>query len=159
MHNERALFTPRKGASFMPLTCLINPAVCTDPIGVPLYYWLTLFRNKEQLNALQRLEISVTTEKKRASLGKHLKGRALREYQPEIDEAEERAKELQIEYDKARAALPSKLKKLTNGYEIRTYGFEIFECFRKMAMIALPIFAPANSPEQLTFGLMLCFIT
>ena len=39
------------------------------------------------------------------------------------------------------------------------YGFEIFECFRKMALIALPVFAPADSPEQLVFGLIICFIT
>ena len=129
------------------------------PIGVPFYYWLTLFKNQEQLNELQRLEIAVTTEKKRASLGRFLKGRELREYQPEIDEAEERAVELQAKYDAQRAALPSKLKKLTGGYEMRTYGFEIFECCRKMALIALPIFAPEDSPEQLVFGLIICFIT
>ena len=42
---------------------------------------------------------------------------------------------------------------------LRVYGFEIFECFRKMALIALPVFAPADSPEQLVFGLIICFIT
>jgi len=37
--------------------------------------------------------------------------------------------------------------------------FDIFDCGRKMALVALPIFLPADSPEQLTLGLILCFVT
>ena len=57
----------------------------------------------------------------RAKLGSFLKGRELREYQPEIDEALERKAELESKYNERRDNLPSALKKLTNGYEMRTY--------------------------------------
>eukprot|EP00966_Prymnesium_polylepis_P190878 4423585-Prymnesium_polylepis.1 len=35
------------------------------------------------------------------------------------------------EFDRLRARLPTTLRKLTSGYEMRTYWFEIFECGRK----------------------------
>ena len=57
----------------------------------------------------------------RAKLGSFLKGRELREYQPEIDEAIARKAELESKYEEQRSNLPSALKKLTNGYEMRTY--------------------------------------
>ena len=84
----------------------------------------------------------------RAKLGSFLKGKELHDYQPEIDEAIERKAELESKYDERRNNLPSELKKLTNGYEMRTYWFDIFECGRKMALVALPIFLPAESPES-----------
>ena len=133
--------------------------MCFYPIGVPLYYALTLFRNKEELTKIRHLELSVANENNRSKLGKFLKGRALREYQPEIDEAEERVVELQTAYDERRGALPGALKKLTNGYEMRTYWFEIFECVRKILLILLPIFFEAESSEQLTCCLIVCFAT
>ena len=43
--------------------------------------------------------------------------------------------------------------------EMRVYGFEIFECFRKMLLILVPIFFEPDSPEQLTVGLIVCFAT
>jgi len=92
-------------------------------------------------------------------LGSFLKGKELREYQAEIDEAIERKAELESKYHERRGNLPGALKKLTNGYEMRTYWFDIFECGRKMALVALPIFLPADSPEQLTLGLIICFVT
>ena len=133
--------------------------MCFYPIGVPLYYALTLFRNKEELTRIRHLELSVANEANRSKLGNFLKGKALREYQPEIDEAEERKEMLQASYDELRGGLPGALKKLTNGYEMRTYWFEIFECVRKILLILLPIFFEEESPEQLTCGLIVCFIT
>ena len=129
------------------------------PIGVPLYYALTLFRNKEELTSLQHIEISAATEKQRMKLGNYMKGKARREYQPEIDEAEERMKELDGKVKERRALMPGKLRKLTNGYEMRTYWFEIFECGRKILLVAVPIFLPQDSAEQLTCGLIICFCT
>ena len=57
----------------------------------------------------------------RAKLGSFLKGKELHDYQPEIDEAAERKVELESKYEERRGNLPSALKKLTNGYELRTY--------------------------------------
>ena len=37
--------------------------------------------------------------------------------------------------------------------------FEIFECVRKILLILLPIFFEAESSEQLTCGLVVCFVT
>ena len=54
-------------------------------------------------------------------LGSFLKGKELREYQAEIDEAIERKAELESRYNERRGNLPGALKKLTNGYEMRTY--------------------------------------
>ena len=129
------------------------------PIGVPVYYALTLFRNNEQLGECRNIELSAFTEGKRIELGNRLGGRARRDYQPEIDEAEARKAELEKQYEVKRDALPGKLKKLTNGYEMRTYWFEIFECTRKIMLVALPIIMPADSPEQIVLGLIICFVT
>ena len=55
--------------------------------------------------------------------------------------------------------VPYAIKKLTKGYEMRVWWFEIFECFRKLAIACLPVFfQPAGSPGQLVFGLLVCFI-
>jgi len=129
------------------------------PIGVPTYYALTLFRNKAELHELRNLELSVATEASRIELGERLRGSELRAYQPEIEEAKERKRCLEETYATRRDALPGNLKKLTNGYELRTYWCEIFECFRKILLLLVPIFFEQDSPEQLTIGLILCFIT
>ena len=61
--------------------------------------------------------------------------------------------------DQIRSKLPTTLRKLTAGYEMRTYWFEIFECARKIALIGLPILFEPESPGQLILGLVVCFIT
>ena len=38
--------------------------------------------------------------------------------------------------------------KLTAGYEMRCYWFEIFECLRKIVLIGVPILLEAGSTEQ-----------
>ena len=43
--------------------------------------------------------------------------------------------------------------------EMRTYGFEIFECIRKIALIGLPIFFSPGTPGQLILGLVICFLS
>ena len=118
------------------------------PLGVPAYYALTLFRNKAELATIRQIELSITNEvrvpagsplrervaltsalvlvpfrlqENRSKLGSFLKGKELREYQPEIDEAEARKAELESKYEEQRGNLPGALKKLTNGYEMRTY--------------------------------------
>lgn len=42
---------------------------------------------------------------------------------------------------------------------MRTFWFEIFECMRKILLILVPIFFEQDSPEQLTIGLIICFMT
>ena len=127
-------------------------------MGVPLYYALTLFRNKAELHELCNLELSAFTEGKRIELGSRLHGKELREYAPEVSEAKVRKAALEERFNERRALLPGALKKLTNGYEMRTYWFEIFECVRKILLILVPVFFPPDSPEQLTIGLIICFV-
>eukprot|EP00966_Prymnesium_polylepis_P333091 7388559-Prymnesium_polylepis.1 len=51
-----------------------------------------------------------------------------------IRRAEAAYKQGREEFDRLRAKLPTTLRKLTAGYEMRTYWFEIFECGRKVAL-------------------------
>jgi len=68
--------------------------------------------------------------------------------------------ELKEEEERLHAALPDYVQKLILGYELRTYYFEIIECFRKLAIVCLPVFfQPSGSVSQLIFGLIVCFLT
>eukprot|EP00964_Phaeocystis_antarctica_P154288 scaffold122918_cov96-Phaeocystis_antarctica.AAC.1 len=51
------------------------------------------------------------------------------------------------------------LPKLTGGYEMRVYWFEIFECVRKICLVGLPVFVEPGSSTQLIVGLLICFIS
>lgn len=106
------------------------------PIGVPVYYALTLFRNKEELNALRRLELSISTEQSRAKLGRFLAGRALRDYMPEIDEAIEREQALQESYDAKCAKLPGALRKLTAGCKSLPTGPNKRTCWWTVSLVS-----------------------
>ena len=67
---------------------------------------------------------------------------------------------LEIEEESRRAELPNYVQKLILGYELRVYYFELFECFRKLAIVCLPVFIPpSGSVPQLIFGLVVCFLT
>jgi len=128
------------------------------PIGVPLFYAFTFFRGRHELQDLRRIELTLETDFKLAKL----KAEAAAT-QEETDEMVRRAIEVHQASGEAlrkmRDKLPSTLRKLTAGYELRTYWFEIFECLRKIALIGLPIFFPPGSPPQLIFGLIICFLS
>jgi len=57
------------------------------------------------------------------------------------------------------ATLPDYVKKLTSGYKMRNAGFEIIECFRKLALVCMPVAFKPGSVAQLLFGLITCFVT
>ena len=87
---------------------------------------LPQYSSRVQLRELQLLELTVETNYELAKL-------RLADYENE-DEAEAMMKEAEQvheaamkEYKKLRAQLPTTLRKLTAGYELRTYWFEIFE--------------------------------
>lgn len=68
--------------------------------------------------------------------------------------------QLEREQDELRKKLPDYVQKLILGYELRTFYFEIIECFRKLAIVCLPVFfQPSGSVVQLMFGLIVCFLT
>ena len=82
---------------------------------MPLYYLSKFFQNREELHKLRHLELSITNEAQRVQLGSFLQGQELKDYEPEIYEAEERKAELE-EDRKARRALEAKRR---HGVEMR----------------------------------------
>ena len=48
--------------------------------------------------------------------------------------------------------LASFYSQLVGGYKLRNYWFEIFECFRKLMLIGIPVFFIEESLEQLVLG-------
>ena len=67
-------------------------------------------------------------------------------------EVAERIEQLKQEH------LDPTLRKLMAGYEMRTYWFELFECARKLLLMALPIFFKSHPTVQLTLALIICFV-
>jgi hypothetical protein len=128
------------------------------PIGVPLLYALMFHRSRHQLHEMRRIELTLETDFALAKL--EAEAAATPE---ETDEMVRRAIEVHKASGEAlenlRGELPTTLRKLTAGYELRTYWFEIFECVRKILLIGLPIFFPAGSPAQLIFGLIMSFLS
>jgi len=56
--------------------------------------------------------------------------------------------------------LPGYVKKLTGGYEYRTYWFEVFEMIRKVLLVGVPATFPERGGNlQLVWGLLVCFIS
>eukprot|EP00966_Prymnesium_polylepis_P074962 1738943-Prymnesium_polylepis.1 len=76
-----------------------------------------------------------------------------------VRKAEAHHEEAHTEFAGLRAKLPTTLRKLTAGYELRTYWFELFECFRKIVLVCLPVFFSPGSAGQLILGLVICFLT
>ena len=42
---------------------------------------------------------------------------------------------------------------------MRCYGFDIFECVRKLALVGVPVFFEAGGVGQAIFGLLICFLS
>ena len=71
---------------------------------------------------------------------------------------QQRLRQLEHKDQDERAQLPGFIAKLLEGYEVRVWWFEIFECLRKLAVACVPVFfQPSGSAAQLMFGLMVCF--
>ena len=74
----------------------------------------------------------------------------------EVEELEARqealavvADALQAELEAGIEACPSYVKRLVEGYELRVYWFEIYECVRKILLVGIPIFFPRGEVQQL----------
>jgi len=128
------------------------------PIGVPVLYCVLLYRSRTELNDLRLMELAQESAFELAKLKVEIAASAeeadmlMREANAAHDAALE-------EYEALRDQLPTTLRKLTAGYELRTYWFEIFECARKMLLIGLPVFVSPGSSEQLMIGLIICFLS
>lgn len=128
------------------------------PFGVPCLYALILNRSRGALLELQRVELTLEADYALAKL------RA--DGAPTAEQEEEILRKADAEYSERleaylglRDELPTTIRKLTAGYELRTFWFESFECMRKIMLVGLPVFFPAGSPGQRVLGLVVCFLT
>ena len=126
------------------------------PARHTLLYAAILYANRDELDRIKAFEL-------RAAAAKALLART-----PDTDEHEatkerkhhEAVAAQALESSKqCRQALPAALQKLTGGYDMRCYWFEVFECIRKITLVGLPVSMPAGSAAQLICGLLVCFIS
>ena len=127
------------------------------PIGVPVLYTLMLYRSRHALREMRRLELLRDADYNLATL-KASVAKTEEERREIIHAADAAQAQATAKYEEMREALPSTLRKLTAGYEMRTYWFEIFECLRKLALVSLPIFFEPGSSGQTILGLLICFL-
>lgn len=151
------------------------------PVGVPTFYaYLLFYHYRDELQLLRSIELKraaieaddATTfalSSARAKCGtaqltptaadsEH--GSMSRLVRPSRAECALEVQRLEAEEERLRDELPDFVQKLILGYELRTYSFELIECFRKLAIVCLPVFfQPSGSVSQLIFGLMVCFLT
>ena len=123
--------------------------LCLFPIGVPLYYASIFFRNRHELRELGRIERTQETNYRRAMLLAAGETAIEERVSLEVKAAEEH-KLAADRYEKLRAKLPTILRKLTAGYELRTYWFEVVECIRKILLVGVPVFCPPGCECQRT---------
>ena len=113
------------------------------PLGTPLLYVAVLYANLKKIAKVDRLERPlmkfIGSPKTEGATGIF--------YQSVHDNIRENTL--------GSGGLP----KLTDGYEMKVYWFEVFECVRKICLIGLPIFFEPGSSAQLITGLLVCFLS
>jgi hypothetical protein len=120
------------------------------PIGVPaLYAYLLFYRHRTELLLLRAIELkrfgiqtdemnSVALSSARVRIVIAPPGRGTGSGRSEAGrraEARSQVQLLEAEEERRHAALPDYVQKLILGYELRTYYFELIECFRKLAVV------------------------
>ena len=160
------------GAAHAGFRVYAGAMILLYPLGTPVLYYFLLRRSRvalERIQVNQKLRVqllnTVQAEGDYASSRVSSDGRqvawllsaAEREALP-IDVLS-RLRRLEWEENLERKQLPGSISKLINGYEVRMWWFEIFECFRKLAVACLPVFfQPSGSPLQLLWGLVVFFV-
>ena len=144
------------------------------PIGVPaLYAYLLFYRYRNELQLLRSIELkrvaietdeattfALSSARANSAATDSQQGDISRVVRPSRSECALEVQRLTAEEERLRDELPDFMQKLILGYELRTYYFELIECFRKLAIVCLPVFfQPSGSVNQLIFGLMVCFLT
>ena len=94
---------------------------------------MMMFRSRHELREMRLLELTLETDYERHKL--LAKDADTKEQKMELMSKAEEAHDAALEeYEALREKLPTALRKLTAGYELRCFGFEIFECVRKVAL-------------------------
>eukprot|EP00966_Prymnesium_polylepis_P269554 6227006-Prymnesium_polylepis.8 len=92
-----------------------------------------MFRSRHELREMRLLELTLEADYERNKL--LAEDADTREQKVELMSKAEEAHDTALEeYEALREKLPTALRKLTAGYELRCFGFEIFECVRKVAL-------------------------
>jgi len=113
------------------------------PLGTPLLYTGILYANRDAIAKVDRLE---------RGLMKCIKS-------PKTEDATGKLCEAVHQKIRQKNLGSGGLPRLTGGYEMRVYWFEVFECVRKICLIGLPIFVDPGSSAQLIVGLLVCFVS
>ena len=135
---------------YIALIAFTTAMLLVHTVGTPLLYaYLFFVQYKPQLTALEQQELA-DFHKDKLDSNKHMK-----------DSEKEVLAQFGLE-DRvtAKETMPGYMRKLTAGYEYRTYWFEIFESIRKVLLVGIPaMFPDRGGNAQLVWGLMVCFIT
>ena len=153
--------------SFVPMMIYAALMTCVFPIGTPLLYAAMFYANYNVIAEVVELELKqVVSYQWKLKLAEDELCKELRpgsdQLCKETDALREKsdqlckAAQLKIRRDKLGKG---SLSKLTDGYEMRVYWFEVFECVRKISLVGLPIFVEHGSATQLIFGLLICFFS
>jgi hypothetical protein len=123
------------------------------PIGTPLLYMLLMFQQRDQLAQISRVESRV------GAVGQLFVASRLSVTADGLDDYTNSKRQLAQKSEELRSELKGVLLKVTDGYRMSCYWFELFECARKILLVGLPVFLPPGSPGQLLCGLIVSFGT
>ncbi|KOO31212.1 protein serine threonine, partial [Chrysochromulina tobinii] len=121
----------REGELYQGFTVYAVVMLILYPIGVPLFYGLLFHLERHQLQEMRRIELSRETDFALAKLEAEAAATP-EETDAMVRKAMEAHEATGKVLAKLRGELPTTQRKLTAGYELRMYWFEIFECVRKI---------------------------
>ena len=138
---------------FMPYVIMM---LLVYPIGVPILYMVLLYRHRHLLAELRQLELALENHKlevertrQKASSGRATELGEQRMMTKLLEAQEVYIKRLEEQIIDLIEQVPPTLRKLTAGYQFKCYWFEVFECFRKISLVGLPvIFRPGSTEQQ-----------
>ena len=141
---------------YVPLLLYALAMTIVYPLGTPLLFAAVLYANRKEIATAGELEcdlkIKCAAKLKMAKGDDKRREEVLKENAKLMDEVEQ-----QIRSSKFKGK--GGLLRLTNGYELRCYWFECFECLRKICLVGIPVFVRSGSAAQLMMGLLVCFIS
>lgn len=156
----------------VPIVVVAIIMVFIYPIGTPLLYIALLYASRDSLLKIKRAEQITEAEtsklkqfQQKAS-GNSSKGDSVSneqgmslEHRDSMQNTVHSIAAACQEITQLKDHLPGAVRKLTNGYKMRTCWFEVFECLRKLFLTGIPVFFPMGSAAQLICGLIICFVS
>ena len=128
------------------------------PIGTPLIFYLFLRREQHLLHRISRHEYAAHAKRKlekESAAEKQTSGAPVGRPLVQDHDAEWHHEEVA----RLKPRLSPFVAKLTDGYDMRCYWFEVFECMRKIFLVGIPALFEPGSVEQFMFGMIVCFLS